>query len=237
MVFLISVIFFTAIAQSVFGIGLLAFGTPILLISGYDFITTLSILLPCSLLISSIQVYEYRKELSSLNISVYFVLIPFTCLGFFIFVTFLSDIQIKPVIGTIMLLSAALRIWPVAAEKLRHVLGKSQVISLGVIGVVHGLSNMGGSLLTVFCSSINHNKVHIRTSVAFGYLLMAAIQLTYGIASSQFEFSARVLMLPLVGFVGYYLVGKYLFEMTLNRQYSALVTSFIAVMGLMSIAL
>ena len=38
--------------QSVFGVGLLLFGTPFFLMIGYDFISTLTIILPVSVLIS-----------------------------------------------------------------------------------------------------------------------------------------------------------------------------------------
>ncbi len=45
-------IFITAIVQSIFGTGVLLFGTPILLIFGYNFQIALIILLPTSVLIN-----------------------------------------------------------------------------------------------------------------------------------------------------------------------------------------
>ena len=51
----------TATIQSLFGVGVLLFGTPILLVLGYDFITALTILLPISLTINLLQVSkDYR---------------------------------------------------------------------------------------------------------------------------------------------------------------------------------
>ena len=49
------IVFFTSIIQSIFGTGVLLFGTPLMLISGYDFFTSLAILFPTSMLISLLQ--------------------------------------------------------------------------------------------------------------------------------------------------------------------------------------
>ena len=49
--------------QSVFGVGLLLFGTPFFLMIGYDFISTLTIILPVSVLISFLQII-YKSELN-----------------------------------------------------------------------------------------------------------------------------------------------------------------------------
>ena len=52
----------TAAIQSVFGVGVLLFGTPILLLLGYDFITTLTVLLPVSVSINLIQIAMHRAQ-------------------------------------------------------------------------------------------------------------------------------------------------------------------------------
>ena len=58
---ILATILLTASIQSLFGVGVLLFGTPILLVLGYDFITALTILLPISLTINLLQVSkDYR---------------------------------------------------------------------------------------------------------------------------------------------------------------------------------
>ena len=52
---IVIVISITAIIQSIFGTGVLLFGTPLLLIFGYSFHFALIILLPTSILISLLQ--------------------------------------------------------------------------------------------------------------------------------------------------------------------------------------
>ena len=56
------VIVFLIVVQSIFGVGLLLFGTPSLLILGYDFANTINILMPVSISISLMQFF--RSNLS-----------------------------------------------------------------------------------------------------------------------------------------------------------------------------
>jgi hypothetical protein len=59
---LISVVV-TAAIQSVFGVGVLLFGTPILLLLSYDFVTTLTVLPLISVTINFIQIALHRRPL------------------------------------------------------------------------------------------------------------------------------------------------------------------------------
>ena len=61
-------IFFTAIVQSIFGTGVLLFGTPILLILGYNFQYALIILLPTSILINFFQL---KNNFNKIDIQFY----------------------------------------------------------------------------------------------------------------------------------------------------------------------
>ena len=54
------VIVFLIIVQSIFGVGLLLFGTPTLLILGYDFANTINILMPVSISISLMQFFRSK---------------------------------------------------------------------------------------------------------------------------------------------------------------------------------
>ncbi|WP_244115554.1 hypothetical protein [Burkholderia gladioli] len=51
-----------AVVQSIFGMGVLVFGTPTLLLLGFDFTSVLGLLLPSSMAISAIQVATGRGE-------------------------------------------------------------------------------------------------------------------------------------------------------------------------------
>src|ERR687885_1890760 len=55
---LVAAVLAFSVVQSVFGVGLLVFGTPTLLLAGYSFEETLAYLLPCSMAISALQVRD-----------------------------------------------------------------------------------------------------------------------------------------------------------------------------------
>jgi uncharacterized membrane protein YfcA len=51
----------TTVIQSLFGVGILLFGTPILLLLGYDFSFVLSVLLPISISINLLQIIKHYQ--------------------------------------------------------------------------------------------------------------------------------------------------------------------------------
>ena len=69
---------FTSLVQSIFGTGVLLFGTPILLILGYNFQYTLIILLPISI---SINLFQIKDSFRKINVEFYKKLI--LAIGFF----------------------------------------------------------------------------------------------------------------------------------------------------------
>jgi uncharacterized protein len=80
-------ILITAVIQSLYGVGVLLFGTPLLLLFGYDFITILIILLPISLVINSFQLVLSFKDIDFVfykNMLIYSI--PFIVISLF-FVT------------------------------------------------------------------------------------------------------------------------------------------------------
>ena len=56
-------ILFTSVLQSIFGTGILLFGTPVLLMLGNNFQTTLTILLPASILVNCFQLRNNFKNI------------------------------------------------------------------------------------------------------------------------------------------------------------------------------
>ncbi len=55
----------TSVIQSVFGVGVLLFGTPLLLLLGYEFVDALGVLLPVSIAISTLQVLRHYKDVDT----------------------------------------------------------------------------------------------------------------------------------------------------------------------------
>ena len=93
-----SIIFLLSIIHSIFGIGLLALGTPLLLILNYDFLTILKILLPCSIIVSTFQIIKNKNILNKDKRLIY-ISLPFIFFGAIIVYFYSSQIKFKLVIG------------------------------------------------------------------------------------------------------------------------------------------
>lgn len=85
------------------------------------------------------------------------------------------------------------------------------------ISIIHGLTNSGGTLLTIFFTSFNQNKKNqTRYSITFYYLILAIVQ--YGVFFSffnneiPFAYSLKFLLIILTSvFIGNFIV-KYIGE-------------------------
>lgn len=71
------IILILVIFQSIFGVGLLLFGTPIFLLIGYNFISTLTLLLPISIITSFLQIINQKKSFKPLINEFNFFCLPF----------------------------------------------------------------------------------------------------------------------------------------------------------------
>ena len=52
-------------------------------------------------------------------------------------------------------------------------------ISLVLLGFIHGLTNLGGSFLTLIATNMSTKKVSIRYNIASGYLILGIVQLLF----------------------------------------------------------
>jgi len=97
-----------SIIQSIFGVGLLLFGTPTLLLLGYSYTETLWLLLPCSVTISLIQVVSGYKLVEAKKRAIYLI-IPILILSLIFVVIYENNINISKVVGVFLLLIAIVR--------------------------------------------------------------------------------------------------------------------------------
>jgi len=77
-------VIFTAAIQSMFGTGVLLFGTPLLLLYGYDFQFALTILLPTSILINLLQLINKYKNIEIQFIRSWFYGLSLALFSFYI---------------------------------------------------------------------------------------------------------------------------------------------------------
>ena len=223
----------TSIIQSLFGLGVLLFGTPLLLLFGYDFITTLTILLPVSLIINSFQLvlsYENIDFVFYKKMLIYTV--PFIVL-FLFFVTSVN-VNINLFVGCFLVL-IALQSQFSAVEKQINKIMKFEPIYLSFMGLIHGLTNLGGSLLTAIISTKKLSKDRSRSTIAICYLTFAFFQiitLYLTIGNSDMYFFDYALYW-LLGGVIFIIVEKQLFKKIDNQKYSISFQIFLFCSGIL----
>ena len=173
----IGVIIFLIIVQSIFGVGLLLFGTPTFLILGYDFANTINILMPVSISISILQFFKSKisdkKFIREYNV----FCLPFLIIFLVIALKFKYIIDFKLLVGFLLVFSSILILNKRKFSSFRDIFFKFKKLVLIGIGCVHGLTNMGGSFLAIYSTLVSNNKKEIaRYYICYGYLVMGILQ-------------------------------------------------------------
>ena len=172
------IIIFALIAvQSIFGVGLLLFGTPSLLLLGYDFANTLNILIPVSITISAVQFFKSKVK-DRIFIKDYNIFcIPFLIIFLFIALKFNYLFDFRFLVALLLIFSSVLILNKKKFSSFKQMIFKIKNLILIVIGLIHGLTNMGGSFLAIYSTLISKNiKEVARYYISYGYLIMGIIQ-------------------------------------------------------------
>ena len=172
------IIIFALIAvQSIFGVGLLLFGTPSLLLLGYDFANTLNILIPVSITISAVQFFKSKVK-DRIFIKNYNIFcIPFLIIFLFIALKFNYLFDFRFLVALLLIFSSVLILNKKKFSSFKQMIFKIKNLILIVIGLIHGLTNMGGSFLAIYSTLISKNIKEItRYYISYGYLIMGTIQ-------------------------------------------------------------
>jgi len=148
--YLVIIIAVFSVVQSIFGVGLLVFGTPTLLLLGYSYSETLWLLLPCSVTISLIQVVNDYKLIEAKKRAVYLV-IPTLVLSLALVVTYENGINITRIVGVLLLLIGVIRFSSKLQALLSSTVKKHIQIYYIIIGVVHGYLIWEGGLYQYLC--------------------------------------------------------------------------------------
>ena len=210
----------TAVIQSIFGVGVLLFGTPILLLLGYDFLNALVVLLPISIAINLLQIIKHYSL-----IDIYFVkdvlryTIPFVVL--FLFIVTSGSINIGVLVGTFLVFVALKDVVPRINQSLL-VMVKYERIYLAVMGIIHGLTNLGGSLLTAIVHGKQYQKDQTRVTIAVCYAMFAVFQIiTLMFLGSDYEvkYADNVGLLQ-IGVIVFLLTEEVVYARIDNEKYN-----------------
>jgi uncharacterized membrane protein YfcA len=231
---LIIVVFVFAAVQSLFGVGLLVFGTPTLLLLGCPFETTIAALLPASITISVMQLVAGRSYLKQAGSDILVYSVPGIIVGL-AFVLSFHLVDIKLLIGIMLVGTAFMRFHETTRQVLAQWLTKHKKLFLVIMGLVHGLSNMGGGLLTVLVSATHHEREAIRANIAYGYLIFAATQLFVLALLNPGAMSLKCVICAGVALLTYLTVGQLLFHRSPKAVYQELISWCVLAYGMVLI--
>ena len=131
-----------------------------------------------------------------------------------------------------LLFTSIIRFSPSLNEILGSFLSNNFKKGLAIIGLVHGLTNLGGAPLVAITNNIYNKKIEIQSNIAYAYLTMATVQIIILILIGNFLFNEITLFLPFCSAVIYLFIGKYVFENADEIVYKNLMTFFIFLYGL-----
>ncbi len=225
--YILGIVTMFCMVQSVFGMGLLIFGTPTLIILDVPFLTCLFYLIPASLTISLLQIAP-QGSFRNLNIgpSIPLLVIAVTA-GFLIHMLPARAIRLDGLIGVVMLCYGLARVFTRVGVIASEFVRQRYTTMLVTMGVLHGVSNMGGAILAIVSSARFSDKNELRTFVAANYAVLAASQLVLLLFEMEQKQIVGLLASSFLALTVYTFVGKYMFASIDTRQFHRLFTGFI----------
>ena len=220
-----------SIIQSIFGVGVLLFGTPLLLLLEYNYSTTLLVLLPISIVINAMQIFKHHEYI---DIKFYKNVLYFTIpiIIFFLIIGLTASININLLVG-VFLVFIALKYFFINESKIININIKHEKINLVLMGIVHGLTNLGGSLLTAIVFNKQYDKNEARVTIAICYLTFAIVQiitLLFLNEKSGFTLTNNIVFI-LIGALSFIIIEKTIFLNIKSEDYQRVFSAFLFVSG------
>jgi len=217
--------------QSIFGVGVLLFGTPLLMLQGYNFFQAVIVLLPISLLINLSQIVKDHK---SVDIAFYKKIIVYTIPFIVIFLAVLNEIKINiGLLISVLLLFVAAKDFSDRVNNFVNLVVRHERSYFILMGIVHGLTNLGGPLLTVAVHSKGYEKRTTRATVAASYATFATFQIVT-LFFSNFDLDIKLSTIALsmsVGLTMFIVTEKVVYANIDAENYRRLFAAFIFLSG------
>ena len=225
---IIILLIITSAIQSLFGVGVLLLGTPVLLLLGYPFIESLLILLPVSVSINILQISkDYRHVDYKFYKNIVIITIPLIML--FLFLVEKINLDVSFGIGLFLIIISVQNYVKIVKKYLDIWLSYNRYFFV-FMGVIHGLTNLGGSLLTAKIYNTDMNRLEKRSTVAISYMTFAVFQII-AILSLNYIPNLSNLYYILTGVSTYLVVNKVVFQKITNASYDMLFAFFLFVSG------
>ena len=216
------IIVLSMLTQILFGVGILIWGTPSLILLGYEFDTALSLLLPISIGVSGLQTSENFKHINRKGIWKFIKFsLPFVIIGLVFILT--SDFNVEWLVFGALAVGGVLRLS--VFQRFSDNISKFKDIMLPFIGIVHGISNLGGALLVLWVSHTDKTKLGFRTTVAACYFLLGIFQIVI-----LMLFEDELVFFPsyfIFGILSYLILHRLFLKSTNDTAFNMLLTALI----------
>jgi hypothetical protein len=190
-------------------------------------------LLPISIAINSLQILKHYQGIDvGFYKNVLLYTLPFVVL--FLFFVSIAKININMLVGGFLVLVALKSYFPIMEKALQRMM-KYERIYLAVMGIIHGLTNLGGSLLTAVVHAKSYEKDTTRVTVAICYATFAVFQLiTLFLLGSSFELTfAGHMSFVLLGVIVFLLTEEIVYSAIDNQKYSQVFAVFLLCSGVL----
>ena len=104
-----------------------------------------------------------------------------------------------------------------------------------MIGIVHGVSNMGGGPLSILMSTIYSKKEIIRANVAFVYLILVIFQLAVLSILNNTGLGVDVILLILISLASYLFTNKFISPKVNDKKYAFILNIIVLSYGVLAI--
>ena len=151
----------------------------------------------------------------------------------FLFLVSENDINVNFFIGFFLIFIAIKEYLPLFKIWFDKVLNFNKIFYI-TMGVIHGMTNLGGALLTAKIFHTNLNKYEKRATLAISYMTFALFQIAT-IVFLDGEYELENLMYIFVGLAMYLFINKFLFHKISDHKYDKFFSVFLIVSGVLLI--
>ena len=201
------------------------------MLQGYNFFQAVIVLLPISLLINLSQI---AKDHKSVDIVFYKKIIVYTIPFVVIFLTVLNETKINiGLLISVLLLLVAAKDFSARVNSFVNLVVRHERSYFILMGTVHGLTNLGGPLLTAAVHSKGYEKRTARATVAASYATFATFQIVT-LFFSNFDMDIKLSTIALsmsVGLTMFIVTEKTVYANIDSENYRRLLAAFIFLSG------
>jgi hypothetical protein len=190
--------------------------------------------LPASISISLIQILSGYYLIDTKK-NIYLFTLPPLIAGL-IFVIYQDNfLDMKKIVGIFLIFIVSIRVSNRARLLMKIIIEKNIKLYYAIMGAIHGLSNMGGGLLSLLALSVYKDPVKIRANISYVYFIFAFSQMIVLIGINPDAYEYFNWHYPVLALISYFIVTMTNFEKISNKSYQVAITGVILFYGVISL--